>query len=793
MSVRGQIVSVTIENPKKKRNFFWYVRQVIKLVLLLTFVACCTVAFKLYQKYAPVVRGYYAEACKIAETSKPSDFRTEQTSFIYDGEGKQLVKLKLDKDTTYVEYDKIPKDAVNAVVSIEDKRFWEHQGVDWKSTAKAAALLVVNKGDIVRGGSTITQQLVKNTYLTREQSIERKIKEIFIALKLEEKYSKQQILEYYLNNINYANGYYGIGAAAKGYFNKNVSDLSANEIAFLSAIPNNPSLYDPLERLNNTIKRRNVILYEMWSQGYLNKKDYLINSNSAIHFYKKKHNNYNYLTSYAIDCAVKAIMTHNKFHFRYEFNNDKDFRKYRRRYLEEYEECKTELYTGGYKVYTSLDRSVQKQAQKILNSTLKGFTSKSKDGIYEMQGAATVIDNKTGHVIALIGGRSQNFHNVITLNRAYQSFRQPGSTIKPLIVYTPAFEAGYTPETKVNDVYSQDGPHNSGNSYSGWIPLREAVIRSKNVIAWNLFNEIGPKKGLSFAQNMQFSKIVPSDYYLASALGGLTYGTTTVEMASGYRTLANDGVYNDPTCITRIKTSGGLTLPFSRPNKRVYSTDAARTMTDVLQGVVHGTAKGLSLPKKMPIACKTGTTNNQTNGWFCGYTPYYTVACYVGYDESKSVGELWGSTYPMQVWKGIQTIVNNGKKRIPFKKRIIVKKVEKSTNSNDSFSANENDYSDSTVNTEEDTEQTQKVTTPSRTKTPVEEPRVVEDSEPVKKNTKPSSSKNSNSNKVVEDKNDSDTIVIDDSSDDSVKDDSSSDTPSDDSSTDDSDDSVVVD
>lgn len=670
----------------------WLIGKIVKIsfqsifgaVCILTMMAC----WIFYQDYWPTVEEYLLEAKAVANSSIVSDFKTVQTSYVYDCNGSLITKLKTDRDIHYVKYEEMPKHLVDATVAIEDKRFWEHDGVDWKSTAYAGVLYLKNSEEITRGGSTITQQLVKNIYLTNEKSLERKFKEIIISLGLEETYSKSQIIEFYLNNINYANGYYGIGAAAKGYFNKSVGELSLEEIAFLCAIPNNPSLYDPLTNIENTTRRRNLILKQMWIQNYVSEEEYLRASSSPIHFSKvKKVESSNYFTSYAIDCAIRSLMKRNDFNFSYSFNSKKGYEKYRKRFLEEYEDAKTKLYTGGYRVYTSLDNSIQKKVQQIVDEELSAFKGKKK-GIYELQGAVTVVDNESGLVTAIVGGRSQKFNGVITLNRAFQSYRQPGSSIKPLIVYTPALERGFTPNSIVEDKYTEDGPKNSNGRYAGSVVLRSAVEQSKNVVAWNVFNSIGPETGLRYAQRMQFSKILPSDYNLASALGGLTYGVTTVEMAGGYRTLANDGLYTEITCIKDIQTNSGMSLELISEKKRVYSEDAARDMTSILQGVAkRGTARGLQLKKGMPFACKTGTTNNQTNGWFCGYTPYYSVACYVGYDDNRSMYGLWGSSYPMSIWRRVQNFLNQDKKIIKFKKKrkkvnVIEKNSEQQNDSN---------------------------------------------------------------------------------------------------------------
>lgn len=330
-----------------------------------------------------------------------------------------------------------------AFIAIEDKRFYKHHGVDWGSTVKAAALRVKG-GSITRGGSTITQQLVRNVFSEKigfDKSYTRKFKEILTALFLERKYSKKQILEYYINNINFANNYYGIGAASYGYFGKSVDELSETEIAFLCAIPNNPTYYNPRTNMDHTIKRRNIILKEMYDQGYLKRAEYLKAVNVKVTLVPEANDFYNYESSFAVKCATESLMKSAGFHFRYNFDSQPDYDNYQEEYADAYKDAEHLLYTGGFSVYTTLDLSVQNSAQKALDKELKDFKSKDKNGIYNMQGAATVIDNSTGKVIACVGGRSQN-SSYYSLNRAFQAYQQPGSTIKPLIVYTPALQKG---------------------------------------------------------------------------------------------------------------------------------------------------------------------------------------------------------------------------------------------------------------------------------------------------------------------------------------------------------------
>ena len=621
--------------------------------------------------WGDTIREYYTQAKTLVESTTVESFRNSETSFIYDNDKKLIAKLRSDRDSTYLEYSEIPQDVIDCFVAIEDRRFYEHKGVDLQSTAKAAYLLLVNKGEITRGGSTITQQLVKNVFLTHERSYERKFKEMFIAWELEKKFSKEQILEFYINTIYYGNSYYGIESAAQGYFSKSVKKLSLEQIAFLCAIPNSPTYYDPLVSPENTKERQRSILFALSQEQPERAFECISALNKEVVIKTKKSKFHNYEESFAIDCCVKYLMKLNDFNFKYSFKSMEHYKRYKKKYDTAYDEAKNALYTGGYKIYTSIDSEVQKQLQSVVDETLS-FSQDTVDGIYKIQGASTVIDNSTGCVIAAVGGRSQESikeNGINTLNRAFQMYKQPGSTIKPLVVYTPALDDKYNKYSSVNDSYFSGGPHNSNGSYSGWIPLYYAVEQSKNVVAWRLFSSLGPERCLGYMQAMHFSKIVPDDYTAAASLGGLTYGTTTVEMASGYCTIYNDGKFREPTCITSFLSADGEELYKKAKSKQVYTEWAARTMTDVLQGVIrNGTARGLALDGGMPAAAKTGTTDNQTNGWFCGYSPYYTVSVWVGTDGTESLYNLWGSTYPGQIWKTIQNYLNKDKKVVAFKK-----------------------------------------------------------------------------------------------------------------------------
>lgn len=644
---------------RRVKRFFKFVWITLKIIFNTAAISAAVFLVTVVMKYYAQLEEYHTNAEKEVEASSEETFRTQETSYIADNKGQIIAKLKLDKDSQYLEYEDVPTLVQDAFISVEDRSFWEHHGIDFKGLIRVGVNYLKTGGEEIHGASTITQQLARNVFLTHEVSIERKLKEIFISTELEKKYSKQQILEFYINCIYYGNGYYGISAASHGYFNKDVDKLSISEVALLCGIPNNPSAYDPITNLDRALLRRDKIIRDLCSEGYITKAEKKKALKEKIHLNVAITPKESYLSSYATNCAVRYLMQKDGFEFKYAFDTMEEYKKYNESYAEVYNNAKYKLLTGGYRIKTSLDQEAQKVLQDAVDNTLAFNNDVDDNSFLALQGAATVIDNKTGLVIAIVGGRSDNESGTSgELNRAFQSHRQPGSTIKPVIVYTPALERNYTPNTIVNDSKTEDGPENSGG-YSGHITLRSAIEQSKNTVAWSVFNDITPKVGLSYAQEMCFSQIVPDDYYLSAALGGLTYGVTTTEMASAYAALANCGVFYEPTCITSIKQDN-KEIYKAAINKQVYTEKAANEIVDILKGVlVRGTAAKLGWDQeKMPAAAKTGTTNNSKDGWFCGTTPYYSIAVWVGFDKPKSLKGLWGATYPAQIWKStMETLV----------------------------------------------------------------------------------------------------------------------------------------
>ncbi|MBR1744253.1 MAG: transglycosylase domain-containing protein, partial [Lachnospiraceae bacterium] len=653
----------------KKRKRFPKLRFAFKVSFLVLLLGVLAGLVVFYFKFGDDLIHWKNEAKQLVDASNEKTFRSSETSIIYNSQKKPIANLKGDKDSSYIKFADIPKAAIDCMVVSEDRDFYEHGGVNFLSTAKATALYVKGKikGDdsITRGGSTITQQLVKNVFLSNEKTEERKIREIFIAMEMEKKYTKDEIMEFYLNVICFANAHFGIEAASKAYFSKSVKDLDLAEIAFLCAIPNRPSTYDPLEHFDNTVERKNRILEQLLEEKKITAtefsdakyEDIVLNPAQNI-------KTQDYMTTFAISCATKSLMKKYGFEFQSSFANDGEREEYDKKYKTAYDECHSMLYTGGYRIYTTLNNSKQKNLQKAVNDALAGFTEKTKDGVYTLQGAATCIDNETGFVVAVVGGRRQKSITGYTLNRAFQSFRQPGSSFKPLVVYTPQLEREYTPDTIVDDSPFEDGPKNSDGTYAGKIPLRTAVEKSKNVVAWKLFEELTPRIGLSYVEKMNFSKIVDNDYYPAASLGGLTNGASTVEMASAYATIENDGVYREPTCVRKITNSEGEVILDNKKEQeqiQIYEETAARMMTDILSGVlVRGTARGHALSNDMACAGKTGTTSDKKDGWFCGFTPYYTTAVWVGCDSPRTIDNLYGNTFPLTIWYNYMEELHQG-------------------------------------------------------------------------------------------------------------------------------------
>ena len=433
----------------------------------------------------------------------------------------------------------------------------------------------------------------------------------------------------------------------------------------LIGISNSPSAYDPVSHPDASKNKRDDVLNSMNEVGYLSNEDYEKAVSSPLKIVQKETEgtDENYQSSYAIHCAALELMKMDGFEFQYTFDNKEDYTLYSERYTTAYSEQSDRIRAGGFQIYTSLDSGLQAVLQTQIDASLSGFTELQENGKFALQGAGVIVDNKTNYVTAIVGGRGADD----PFNRAYLSARQPGSTIKPLIDYGPAFDTGeYYPTRMVNDHKWEKGPSNSGRRYFGNVTVREALNRSLNTVAWQILEDIGIDFGLSYLGEMEFQKLSYVDNQVPSlSIGGFTNGVRVVDMAKGYSTLANGGVYNDRTCIVKIlhEKESELTKDMTPFAKQVYRSDSAFMLTDVLKGTFtspYGTGRGLGLENDMPAAGKTGTTNSSKDTWFCGYTPYYTAAVWVGYDIPRNMPGIYGATYAGKIWKNVMDEIHQG-------------------------------------------------------------------------------------------------------------------------------------
>lgn len=593
-------------------------------------------------------------------------FRSTETSIIYDINGQEITSISGMKELYYVEDENIPEVLKKAFVSVEDQDFYSHHGIDFSAIVRAYIANMRNE-TIVEGASTITQQLAKNVFLSNDVTWERKITEMFIAVNLEEQFSKSEILEFYINNIYYGNGYYGIQAAAEGYFSKDVGELSISQLVFLAGIPKNPSRFDPITKFDTAVERRDFILKQLYANGSISGLEYYAALEEEIVLETDDQSRYNYVETFVFYCAARSLMEANGFVFQYEFADEEAKETYQELYDQEYTKYQTYLFTGGYRIYTSIDMEKQELLQEIVNDKLKMFTSVNEEGIYELQGAATCIDNNSGFVVAIVGGREQDYDGY-TLNRAYQSYRQPGSAIKPVLVYAPYLALGHMPDELVMDEPVTNGPANVNDKYYGEVTLTQALAMSSNVVAWNLMKQMTPEYAMNYLHAMNFKNIDMDDDNVETAIGGFTYGVTTLEMAAAYAALENDGVYREPTCVMKITNAKNETIIDNYETEvAIYGVQTARMVTKMME---YGVNKGLLVNAKLDnaiVAAKSGTTNDFKDGWLCGYSRYYTTAVWVGCDMPRTVDGLSGGSYPLNIWKAYMEEIHEGltKKNFP--------------------------------------------------------------------------------------------------------------------------------
>lgn len=542
----------------------------------------------------------------------------DRTSIIYDGQSDMVTRLHGVQDRTWVSISELQPSTVYAFISAEDARFFEHEGVDVIRIA-GAIVADIKAGSYVQGASTISQQLIKLSHLTSEKTISRKAEEAALAYEMERQYSKGDILEMYLNYVYFGGGYYGIEAAAEGYFGVHASDLTLDQSAMLAGILKSPSGYAPHINYAASINRRNNILRLMRDYGYITddeKKQASARRPTILH---DKNEEYSGYYTDAVTKSAAALMG---------ITVD-------------------ELIRGGYSIYSAMDSDIQHYCEEMFKN---GELFPAEDS----EAAIVVLEPSTGMVVAMVGGRS--YTGGISFNRATDIRRQPGSVIKPVIAYAPAFEyLNYTAADMILDeetTFADYTPSNYGNKYYGWVTVREAVTKSLNVPAVKTLSAVGVYRAKDFAKRCGI-EFDDKDDSLALALGGFTYGVSPLQIAGAYSCFASGGIYNTPTLIKKITDRNGLTVyEYRQDSRRVMSEANAYILTSMLKSVVtEGTGHRLNT-LDIPIAGKTGTVglaNGNRDAWMAGYTPEYTAVVWQGYDSDR-LGLLpssaTGGTYP---------------------------------------------------------------------------------------------------------------------------------------------------
>lgn len=547
-------------------------------------------------------------------------------SKLVDIEGNEITKLYLE-NRELVDISEVPDYVQQAFISVEDQRFYEHHGIDVRAIGRALYKDILAGGK-VEGGSTITQQLAKNIFLTNDKTVLRKTKEAIIAVNLEKRYSKSKILEMYVNHVYFGHGAYGIKSAAKLYFNKDVSDLTLEEGALLAGIPKAPSNYSPIANVEKSKERRNVILSLMGDQNYITYDEVVRTQGKTVKLQVNKKHEITWLSTY-IDMVFDEAKE------KYALSNE-------------------ELLRGGYTITVPLQVNIQKSAYELFQK--KEYFPGTDESA---QGAFILIDNQTGGVLAAIGGRDYVSKGLNRLNVT----RQPGSTFKPIAVYAPSIESKlFQPYSLLKDeklTYGNYTPENYDDQYAGKVSMFDAIVASKNAAAVWTLSELGIKESKEYLHEVGISI---KDDGLAIALGGLTEGVTPIQMANAYRTFTTNGNYSEQHLIQKITSRDGKVIAENLADvKQVYSPQTAWDMTRMLQHVVsEGTGQNGIFQGE--LAGKTGTTSYPgkqgatKDAWFVGFTENVVGALWMGYDKTDEKHYLkHGSSYPTKLFKDILT------------------------------------------------------------------------------------------------------------------------------------------
>ncbi len=553
----------------------------------------------------------------MGEVVQSSNFISPVTSKVYDINGK-LITEYFQENRTPISLSEMPPALVNAIIAIEDSNFYTHHGISFRGILRAMFENAKESGNIFQGqgGSTITQQLAVNTFLTREETLSRKIKDALLALQIERTFTKDEILEMYLNVIYFGHGAYGIVSAANLYFDKPVSELSLAESALIAGIPRRPYFYSPFINLEAALKRKNIILRRMSDLGYITEEEYLRTREEEIIF---SHNQDSLEIAPHFSSYIRTMLLD-----KYGVNM---------------------VFKGGLKIYTTLDLDMQKKAKEAF---LKS----------DREGAIIAIEPNTGYIKAMVGGKN---YEESEFNRATQAYRQPGSAFKPF-VYLTAIEKGISPSLIIEDspVVYENGwaPTNYEDEFRGPVTLREAFEDSINVVGVKLLERVGVRDVIRNAQKAGIKSTLRPD--LSLALG--TSETTPLEMASAFATIANLGTYVKPTAIIKVEDHNGKILEQNQAvREEVFSKEACYTMIKLMEGVlIRGTATNARIGR--PAAGKTGTTDEFTDAWFVGFTPEIVCAVYIGNDDRKTIGNrMTGAVAAAPIWRDFMVSALQGK------------------------------------------------------------------------------------------------------------------------------------
>jgi len=546
------------------------------------------------------------------DMDKIINYHPKISSVILDYKGNKISNIMEGQHRLYAKYDEMPGYLIEALIAIEDTRFFEHSGVNPDAIIRAF-IRNFKAGKKVEGGSTITQQLVKKILLSPKKSYTRKLKEAILAMKVENELTKEQILERYLNEISFGRGYFGVKTAAKGYFHKDLENLTLKEAALLIGLPNAPSYYNPVRHLDRALKRANTILTRMRKLGWIHQDEYLVAIKETPKIYHDSLTQN--IAPYVTDEVVRRLK--------------KDF---------------PNIKTGGYTIYTTIDMKEQKIARKALRYAVKRAAKRYRENLKTttLNGALLAVDNKTGDIKAMVGGTN---YKKSAYNRATMMERQPGSAFKPFI-YQVALDLGYNPATELTDVertfqYYRNGkrviwrPKNYERNFAGFIKFREALVHSRNLATINLVSEIGVNRIREKLKPLNIAHI-PQD--MSISLGNL--GISPVKMAQIYSAFANGGHMIEPRLISKVVSIDG-TVIYEAKNQDIANftkPEQAYLMTDILRDVIlRGTGRNAQVPG-VEVAGKTGTTNKNVDAWFCGYSPAQEVIVWIGRDNNRPIG-----------------------------------------------------------------------------------------------------------------------------------------------------------